>query len=121
VATSVTGFLFPFHQLLPSHIVGLLSLVVLSATLFARYRRHLAGTWRWIYAVSAVLSLYLNFFVLIAQAFAKVPALKAMAPTQSEPPFLMAQSAALVIFVLLAIGAAFLFRPIIVEPVVSVP
>ncbi len=89
VATIVTGFGFPFDHLLPSHKVGILSLVVLAIP--ARYAFHLAGAWRWIYVIGAVFALYLNVFVLIVQAFLKVPALKAMAPTQSEPPFLIAQ------------------------------
>jgi hypothetical protein len=111
VGTSVTGFLFPFHHLMPSHILGLISLVTLSVTLFARYPRHLGGAWCRVYAGGAVLSLYLNFFVLIAQAFAKIPDLKAIAPTQSEPPFLVSESVALVFFVILGIAAAVRFRP----------
>src|SRR5438270_6263765 len=87
VATSVTGFLFPFEHLLPSHIVGGISLVVLALAIYARYARHVAGAWRWIYVVGAVLGLYLNVFVAIVQAFLKVPTLKAMAPKQTEPPF----------------------------------
>lgn len=110
VATSVTGFLFPFHRFLPSHGVGILSLLVLAIAILARYPFHLAGAWRRIYGVTAVISLYLNVFVLIAQAFQKVPGLKAMAPTQSEPPFLVAQAVALAVFVLLGIGAAIKFR-----------
>jgi hypothetical protein len=85
VATSLTGFLFPFHKLLPSHVVGIVSLVVLGIAILARYARHLTGAWRWIYAVNVVIGLYLNVFVLVAQVFQKVPALKAMAPTQSLP------------------------------------
>ncbi len=91
VATSVTGFLFPFHRFLPSHAVGILSLIVLGGAILARYALHLAGAWRRIYVVCAVIALYLNVFVLIVQLFEKIPALKAMAPTQSEPPFLVAQ------------------------------
>src|SRR5713226_9564827 len=91
VATSLTGFLFPFHKLLPSHVVGIVSLVVLAVAILARYVRHLTGAWRWIYAVNVVVGLYLNFFVFVAQAFQKVPALKAMAPTQSEAPFVITQ------------------------------
>jgi len=83
VATSVTGFLFPFEHFLPSHGVGILSLVVLAVAILARYAFHLAGAWRRIYAVSAVIALYLNVFVLIVQLFQKVPALETMAPTQS--------------------------------------
>src|ERR1700674_4811479 len=91
VATSVTGFGFPFDHLLPSHKVGIISLIVLAVAIPARYAFHLAGAWRWIYVVAAVIALYLNVFVLIVRSFEKVPSLKAMAPTQSEPPFLIAQ------------------------------
>jgi len=111
VATSVTGYGFPFEHLLPSHIVGAISLVVLAVAVFARYSRHLLGPWRWIYAVTAVMALYFNVFVLVVQLFLKVPALKASAPTQTEPPFLVAQSCALVLFVVLGAVAAIRFRP----------
>jgi hypothetical protein len=110
VGTSVTGFLFPFHGFLPSHGVGIVSLIVLTMAILARYRFHLAGGWRRTYAITAVLALYLNFFVLIVQLFLKVPALAAIAPTQSEPPFRKAQLAALVFFVVLGILAAIRFR-----------
>ena len=114
-ATSVTGFLFPFHRFMRSHGVGIVSLIVLALAIFglhlvARYVRHLAGRWSRIYALSAVLALYLNDFVLIAQLFEKVPALKALAPTQSEPPFKAAQFVVLALFVGLAIVAAIKFR-----------
>ena len=111
--TSVTGFGFPFDQLLPSHVVGLVSLVVLTITVYARYARHLAGAWRAVYVGTAVTALYLNVFVLIVQAFRRVPALNAAAPTQSEPPFLVAQSIALVIFAALGVGAVTRFH---IEP-----
>src|SRR5713226_7035626 len=88
VATSVTGFGFPFDHLLPPHKVGIISLLVLAVAMLGRYAFHLAGAWRWIYVVGTVVALYLNVFVALVQAFQKVPALKAMAPTQSEPPFL---------------------------------
>jgi hypothetical protein len=113
IATSVTGFFFPFHHFLPSHGVGIISLVVLAVALLARYARRLAGAWRWIYVVTAMIALYLNVFVLIVQAFQKVPALNAMAPTQSEPPFVVTQVLALVLFIALTIFAAIRFR---VEP-----
>jgi hypothetical protein len=106
VLTSVTGFGFPFDHLLPSHKLGIISLVVLAIAIPARYVFHLAGSWRWIYVVGASMALYLNVFVLIAQLFMKVPALKALAPTQSEPPFLVAQLLVLLIFVGLTILAA---------------
>ena len=110
VATSITGFFFPFHGVTPAIIVGIISLVLLAAALFARYARSLAGTWRWIYVVTAMTALYLNVFVLIVQLFQKVPALKALAPTQTEPAFLIAQLAAFVIFLVLAIVATIRFR-----------
>ncbi len=100
-ATSLTGFLFPYHGFKPSYAVGIISLLVLAIAIFACYGRGLAGAWRRTYVVSAVISLYLNVFVLIAQLFMKVPALKALAPTQSEPPFLVTQVAVMVIFIVL--------------------
>ena len=108
--TSLTGFFFPFHKLLPSHILGVLSLIVLAIAVPARYVYRLAGGWRRIYVISAVLALYFNFFVLIAQLFQKVPPLKALAPTQSEPPFLVAETSALVLFIILGIYSVKGFR-----------
>jgi hypothetical protein len=110
VLTSVTGFLFPVEHLLPSHVVGVISLVVLTVAIVARYSLHLAGAWRWIYVVCAVLALYLNSFVGVVQSFLKVPALKALAPTQKEPPFLIAQLAVMAIFIVLGILAVKKFR-----------
>jgi hypothetical protein len=110
VLTSVTGFEFPFDHLLPSHIVGIISLVVLAVVIPARYAFHLADAWRGIYVIGAVIALYLNVFVLVVQSFEKVPALKAMAPTQSEPPFLVAQVVVMALFVVLAIFAVKRFR-----------
>jgi hypothetical protein len=110
VVTSVTGFLFPFQKLLPSHILGVISLVLLAFAIAGRYAFHLAGAWRRIYSVTAVLSLWLNVFVLIAQLFMKVPALHPLAPTGSEPPFLIAQTVVMIIFIALAILAAKNFR-----------
>src|SRR5262245_9823060 len=111
VLTSVTGFLFPFDRLLPSHVVGILSLVVLAIALYALYVRHLAGSWRWIYVASAVVALYLNCFVAVVQAFIKQPFLKPLAPTQSEPPFVIAQAVVLLVFVVLGAIAVKRFRP----------
>jgi len=111
VLTSVTGFGFPFDHFLPSHWVGVVSLVFLAVALFAVYVKHLAGAWRWIYVVSAIVALWFNVFVLIVQSFMKISVLKALAPTQSEPPFQIAQGAALVLFVVLAILAVRQFRP----------
>jgi hypothetical protein len=110
VLTSVTGFGFPFDHLLPSDKVGIISLVVLALAILARYAFHLADAWRGIYMVGAVIALYLNVFVLVVQSFEKVRALKAMAPTQSEPPFLVAQVVAMALFVVLAIFAVKRFR-----------
>ena len=106
VATSVTGFGFPSDHLLPSHKVGIISLVILAVAIPARYVFHLAGAWRWIYVVGAATALYLNVLVLIVQAFLKVPALNALAPTQKEPPFLVAQLVLLLVFVGLTILTA---------------
>jgi len=110
VATSVTGFFLPADRFLPSHAVGIVSLLVLPVAIFARYGRQLAGIWRRTYVVTAVIALYLNVFVLVAQLFLKVPALKAMAPTQSEPPFVFTQVGVLSLFVVLAITAVIRFR-----------
>jgi hypothetical protein len=98
VLTSVSGFGFPFEHLLPSHIVGIISLVILAVAISARYVFRLAGAWRWIYVVGAATALYLNVFVLVVQSFMKVPALRALAPTQKEPPFLIAQLAVLLMY-----------------------
>ena len=114
-ATSVTGFFFPFHGFTPAIAVGIISLVVLAVAVFARYARHVAGAWRWIYVVSASVALYFNVFVLVVQLFQKVPALKALAPTQSEPPFAVTQLVVMTLFVVLAIAAwrRFRFAPVI--------
>jgi len=110
VATSVTGYGFPFHQLLPSHIVGAISLVVLAVAIAARYGFRLRGVWRHIYVVCAAIALYLNVFVGVVQSFLKVPALKALAPKQTEPPFVVSQGIVLMLFVVLTIVAAIRFR-----------
>jgi hypothetical protein len=108
--TSITGFAFPFTQLLPSHKVGIISLVLLAFAIPARYVFHLAGPWRLTYVVTAAMALYLNCFVLVVQLFMKVPALRALAPTQKEPPFLVAQLMVLALFIGLTILAARRFR-----------
>jgi hypothetical protein len=110
VATSVTGFGFPFDHLEPPHIVGLISLFVLALAIVARYAFHLAGGWRATYVVTASIALYLNVFVLVVQAFGKIAALKALAPKQSEPPFVITQAAVLVLFIVLSIFATKRFR-----------
>jgi hypothetical protein len=111
VLTSVTGYFFPVEHILPSHIVGAISLVFLAIAIFALYSRQLAGAWRWIYVVAAVISLYLNLFVAVVQSFLKFPALKAMAPTQSEPPFVIAQGVTLLVLVVLAALALRAYHP----------
>jgi hypothetical protein len=111
ILTSVSGFLFPFSKLLPSHIVGVISLPILAVATFALYGRQLSGVWRPIYTVTAMLSLYLNVFVLVVQAFLKIPPLKALAPTQTEPAFLVAQGSAFLLFFVLALLTTVRFRP----------
>ena len=111
VLTSVTGFFFPSDHLLPSHIVGIISLVVLAVAILALYVYRLAGSWRWIYVAGAVLALYLNVFVGIVQAFQKLPFLRPLAPTQSEPPFLATQLIVMAAFVVLGIVAVWTFHP----------
>jgi hypothetical protein len=111
VLTSVTGFFFPLDHLLPSHIVGILSLVVLAVAILALYAYHLAGSWRWIYVAGAVVALYLNVFVGVVQAFQKVPPLSALAPTQSEPPFVITQVVVLLVFIALGVFAVRSFHP----------
>jgi hypothetical protein len=114
VATSVSGFGFPFTHLLPSHKVGVLSLAVLAVAILARYGLHLNGAWRWMYVICAGIALYFNVFVLVVQLFEKVPALKALAPTQKEPPFLVAQLLVLGLFIVLTAVAVRKFH---IEPV----
>jgi hypothetical protein len=113
IVTSATGFLFPFTQLLPSHMIGILSLVLLAVACLALYVMKLSGLWRSIYVVTAMTSLYLNIFVLVVQAFLKVPALHALAPSvpPSEPPFAVIQGILLVFFVIVIVGALRRFRP----------
>jgi hypothetical protein len=106
IATSVTGFGFPVDKFLPSHAFGIISLVLLLLVILARNTFQLAGAWRWVYAVGLVITVYLDAFVAIVQAFLKIPALHALAPAGSEPPFAIAQGVLLVIFVVLAIIAA---------------
>lgn len=105
LATSATGFGFPFNAVLPSHIVGVVALVVLAVTVPARYHFRRTGRWNTVYAVGIVASQWLLVFVAIAQAFAKVPALQSLAPTQSEPPFAIAEGVVLLLFVLAGVAA----------------
>ena len=105
VLTSVTGFLFPFHGMTPGVILGILSILVLVLAIVALYVGKLAGAWRGTYVITSSLALYFNFFVLVAQAFAKIPALKSIAPTQASPVFGITQLVVLVIFTVLTIRA----------------
>src|SRR6185295_3834961 len=91
ILTSVTGFMFPTDHLMPSQIVGAISLVLLAVALLALYVNGLTGFWRWLYVATAVAALYLNVFVLVVQSFQKISPLKALAPTGSEPPFKIVQ------------------------------
>jgi hypothetical protein len=109
--TSVTGFMFPFSTLLPSHVVGIISLAVLAIALFALYGRGLSGAWRSIYIVTATVALYLNVFVGVVQAFQKIAFLQSLAPTQAEAPFIVAQVAVLVVFAVLGFVAVRNFHP----------
>jgi hypothetical protein len=111
VATTVTGFFFPFHSLTPAFKLGIISAFVLAITIYARYPGRLAGAWRWIYVVGAVISLYFNVFVLVVQSFEKIPALHAIASTRTEQPFKLTQLIALAVFVLLGIVAVIRFHP----------
>lgn len=110
VLTSVTGFFLPAPHFLPSHAVGILSLILLAVALVALYQKHLLGRWRRAYVITAVTALYLNVFVLVAQLFAKVPALKELAPTQTEGPFKAAQAVVLLAFLVLGALAARRFQ-----------
>ena len=113
ILTSVTGFFFPVEKLLPSHVIGIISLVLLAVACLALYGQKLAGRWRWIYVLTAMISLYLNVFVLVIQSFLKVPPLHALAPSvpPSEPPFAIVQGIVLVFFVVTTFLAIRKFRP----------
>jgi len=102
--TSLTGFLFPLKSVTPAVILGILSVLVLLLATIALYGRHLAGAWRGTYVISAVVALYFNFFVLIVQSFQKIPGLHALAPTQSELPFKLAQFITLVVVIAMKIA-----------------
>ncbi len=111
VLTSLTGFGLPAHKLMPSHIVGIISLFVLAVAIFSRYARRLAGGWRPAYVITAAIALYLNVVVLIIQLFEKVPDLKALAPTQSELPFVVTQVVVMAVFLAVTVLAAKRFHP----------
>jgi hypothetical protein len=112
VATSATGFLFPFGGFTPAIGVGIISMIFLITAIIALYVYRLAGAWRWVYVASAVVSLYLNVFVLVAQSFQKIPALNALAPTGSEPPFAIAQGIVLVLFIIAGFLSLRRFHPL---------
>jgi len=116
ILTSVTGFFFPIHGFTPALGVGSVSLVILLVALIALYGKHLAGAWRWIYIVAAVIALWFNVLVLIVQAFQKIPQLQSLAPTQSKPPFVISQAVAMALLVVLGILAVLRFRP---GPIIS--
>ena len=111
ILTSVTGFLFPATSFTPAQGVGIVSLVVLAVALLGLYIFRLAGSWRWIYVTGAVAALYLNVFVAVAQAFQKLPFLQPLAPTQSEPPFIVTEVIVMAIFFVLGFVALKRFHP----------
>lgn len=111
ILTSVSGFLFPFERVLPSHVFGVISLVLLAVAVVGLYVYRLAGRWRWIYVVGSLVALYLNAFVGVVQAFGKLAFLQPLAPTGSEPPFAVAQLALLVLFVAAGYVAVRGYRP----------
>ena len=110
VATNATGYGFPVTHLLPSHVVGAISLAVLALAIYARYPARLAGRWRATYVIGAVAALYFNVFVLVVQSFMKVPGLHDLAPTQSEPPFAITQLVVLATFIVLGVLATRRFK-----------
>jgi len=111
IATSVTGFLFPFHGFTPAIGVGILSLVALAVAVIGRYAFDLSGSWRWLYVAAAVVSLYFNVFVLVVQSFQKIPPLHALAPAGTEPPFVIAQGIVLVFFAVTGFLSVRRFHP----------
>ena len=116
ILTSTTGFLIPplvSEKLLPSHMIGLLSLILLAIACIALYVMKLSGSWRWIYVLTALISLYFNVFVLVIQSFLKIPALTALAPGNppTGPVFAVVQGIVLVFFVVMIIGVWRRFRP----------
>jgi hypothetical protein len=113
ILTDVTGFMYPFTKLFPSHMIGMLSLPLLAIAVFAVYGQKLSGAWRWIYVVTAMLALYLNVFILVIQSFLEIPALRALAPNLplAQPPFIIAQVIVLACFAIAIVGAVRRFRP----------
>jgi hypothetical protein len=117
VATSVTGFFFPFRGVTPALAVGLISLLVLAVANYALYVQRLAGAWRKAFVISALIALYLNVFVLVVQLFQKMPALMDIAPTQTEAPFTITQAIVLVVFISLGMSAMSRFRDGLGRPI----
>jgi hypothetical protein len=109
--TSLTGFLFPFKGVTPAIVVGLLSLLVVVIAIIAHRRSQTSGIWRGTYVISSILALYFNFFVLIVQSFQKIPGLHALAPTQTELPFKLAQLVTLIVVIVLTTMAFKKYRP----------
>jgi hypothetical protein len=110
--TTLTGFLFPITAFTPALGTGIVSTLLLIPALLGLYVFHLRGAWRPIYTATAIGALWLNCFVLVVQSFQKLPALAALAPTQSEPPFLIAQGAVLVAFLVAGWRAVKRFHPL---------
>ena len=127
VATSVTGLMFEtpadaprvIGSLDPAKIIGLISLIVLALAILALYVYKLAGAWRGTYVVSAMIALYFNCFVLVVQSFQKIAFFHALAPTQKEPPFAVAQGVLLILFIGLGIAAFKKFRPLLRAPALA--
>lgn len=111
LATSLTGFLFPIHGFTPALAFGVISTIVLGLAIYALHARRLAGPWRKTYAISSVIAQYLNFFVLVAQLFQKVPALRELAPTQNAPAFGITQAIVLAVFIRMGFVAVKKFHP----------
>ena len=109
--TSLTGFLFPNEHITPGIVIGVLSMIVLALAAGACYALRMRGLWRPVYVIAATIALYFNVFVLVVQSFEKVPALKALAPTQKEPPFGITQLLVLILFVIATVYAVKRFRP----------
>jgi len=118
IATSVTGFFFPFHGVTPGIVIGILSIIILAVAVVARYTRQMAGGWRKTYVITSAIALYFNVFVLVVQLFRRVPVLKELAPTQSEPPFVVTQLVVMVAFIALTVLAVKNFR--VAEPAARV-
>jgi hypothetical protein len=121
LATSVTGFFFPFHGFTPALAFGILSLLILAISFAALYKFRLAGAWRWLYVISALFALYLNCFVLVVQSFQKIPILHDLAPTGAEPPFAIAQLIVLVLFILLTTLATRRYHPALAQRATPLP